>query len=63
MFLESFYSELEKIAAYRKTHGVMLDMDIPILELPKGTVKSRLHRARHELARKLGRRITIADVI
>lgn len=33
-----------------------------ILELPKGTVKSRLHRARAELARVLGRSITKEDV-
>lgn len=34
-----------------------------ILSLPKGTVKSRLHRARHELARRLGRRVSQADVL
>mgnify|MGYP001954832304 CR=1 FL=1 len=34
-----------------------------LLELPRGTVKSRLHRARKELARKLKGRITVADVV
>ena len=34
-----------------------------LLDLPKGTVKSRLHRARVELARQLSMRMTAADVL
>jgi RNA polymerase sigma-70 factor (ECF subfamily) len=34
-----------------------------LLDLPKGTVKSRLHRARAELARQLSLRMTAADVL
>ena len=33
-----------------------------ILELPRGTVKSRIHRARAELASVLGRRVGTEDV-
>ena len=47
----------------RDVEDLSYDEIANILELPKGTVKSRLHRARHELARKLGRRISIADVV
>ena len=34
-----------------------------ILDLPRGTVKSRIHRARAELAQKLARRVRPADVL
>ena len=34
-----------------------------ILDLPRGTVKSRIHRARAELAQKLARRVRAADVL
>ena len=42
MVYDHFIVELEKIAkAYRESHGVHLDADIPILELPKDTQKAR----------------------
>lgn len=34
-----------------------------ILDLPRGTVKSRIHRARAELAQKLARRVRATDVL
>lgn len=34
-----------------------------ILDLPRGTVKSRIHRARAELAQRLARRVRAADVL
>ncbi len=34
-----------------------------ILDLPRGTVKSRIHRARAELAQKLARRVRASDVL
>lgn len=34
-----------------------------LLELPRGTVKSRLHRARAQLARVLGRQVKSEDVL
>ena len=34
-----------------------------LLQLPKGTVKSRLHRARAELARRLSRKVGLEDVV
>jgi RNA polymerase sigma-70 factor (ECF subfamily) len=34
-----------------------------ILDLPRGTVKSRIHRARSELAQKLARKVRAADVL
>lgn len=52
-----------RIIVLRDVEDLSYEEIADILELPKGTVKSRLHRARHELARKLGRKISVADVI
>ncbi|HJN76272.1 MAG TPA: sigma-70 family RNA polymerase sigma factor [Myxococcota bacterium] len=61
--LEALDEDQRRIIVLRDVEDLSYDEIANILELPKGTVKSRLHRARHELARKLGRRISIADVV
>ena len=43
------------LVALRDIEGLSYDEIIDITELPEGTVKSRLHRAREKLANLLGR--------
>ena len=61
--LNALDEDQRQIIVLRDVEDLSYEEIAEILELPKGTVKSRLHRARHELARKLGRRISIADVV
>jgi len=61
--LSALDEDQRQIIVLRDVEDLSYEEIATILELPKGTVKSRLHRARHELARRLGRRISIADVV
>jgi RNA polymerase sigma-70 factor, ECF subfamily len=61
--LELLDEDQRQIIVLRDVEDLAYEEIAEILDLPKGTVKSRLHRARHELARKLGRRLSIADVV
>lgn len=61
--LSALDEEQRQIIVMRDVEDLSYDEISTILEVPKGTVKSRLHRARHELARKLSRKISMADVV
>ncbi len=61
--LATLDEDQRRIIVLRDVEDLSYEEIADILELPKGTVKSRLHRARHELARKLGRNISLADVV
>ncbi len=61
--LDALDEDQRQIIVLRDVEDLAYEEIADILDLPKGTVKSRLHRARHELARKLGRSLTIADVV
>jgi RNA polymerase sigma-70 factor (ECF subfamily) len=61
--LAALDEDQRQIIVLRDIEDLSYEEIADILELPKGTVKSRLHRARHELARKLGRNISLADVV
>ena len=50
------------IIVLRDIEGLAYEEIADILELPKGTVKSRLHRARAQLARVLSRQINPNDI-
>lgn len=54
--------EQRQILLLREVQDLSYEEIADILELPRGTVKSRLHRARIELAAVLARRITREDV-
>ena len=54
--------EQRQILLLREVQDLSYEEIADILELPRGTVKSRLHRARIELASVLARRITREDV-
>jgi len=61
--LDALDEEQRRIIVLRDIEDLSYEEIANILDLPKGTVKSRLHRARHELARRLGRRLSMADVV
>lgn len=61
--LEQLDPDQRRIIVLRDVEDLSYEEIADILELPKGTVKSRLHRARHELARRLGRNLSLADVV
>ena len=61
---------LEKLDEEQRFIIVLRDMEdrsyeeiAELLNLPRGTVKSRLHRARSQLARHLSRNLTVEDVV
>lgn len=60
--LQLLDDEQREIIVLREVQDLSYEEIADILELPKGTVKSRLHRARTELAAVLARRITKEDV-
>ena len=61
--LEALDDDHRQIILLRDVEDLSYEEIAEILSLPKGTVKSRLHRARHELARRLGKRVSSADVL
>ena len=61
--LDQLDDEQRQIIVLRDIEDLSYEEISELLDLPRGTVMSRLHRARHELARKLGRRLNLADVV
>lgn len=61
--LAALDEDQRRIIILRDINDLSYDEIAKILKLPKGTVKSRLHRARGELARKLRGRISMSDVV
>ncbi|HHO52621.1 MAG TPA: sigma-70 family RNA polymerase sigma factor [Deltaproteobacteria bacterium] len=55
--------EQRHIVVLRDVQDLSYEEISDILELPRGTVKSRLHRARSQLAAVLSRRISREDVV
>ena len=60
--LERLDEDHKQILLLRDVEDLSYEEIADILELPRGTVKSRIHRARAELAAVLGRRIGPEDV-
>ena len=60
--LDTLDEETRQIILLRDVEDLPYEEIADILELPRGTVKSRLHRARAQLAAVLARRLTAADV-
>ena len=61
--LSALDEEHRQIILMRDLEDMSYEEIASVLELPKGTVKSRLHRARTELARQLSFRMSAADVL
>ena len=55
--------EQRQIIVLRDVQDLSYEEIADILDLPRGTVKSRLHRARASLAQMLGRKISKEDVV
>ncbi len=60
--LDTLDEETRQIILLRDVEDLPYEEIADILELPRGTVKSRLHRARAQLAAVLARRLSAADV-
>jgi RNA polymerase sigma-70 factor (ECF subfamily) len=61
--LETLDDEQRRIILLRDVEDLSYEEIGELLDLPKGTVKSRLHRARAQLARVLNRHIQAEDVL
>lgn len=61
--LDHLDEEQRQILVLREVQDLSYEEIADILELPRGTVKSRLHRARLELAAVLARKLKKEDVI
>jgi RNA polymerase sigma-70 factor (ECF subfamily) len=61
--LDHLDEEQRQIIVLREVQDLSYEEIADILELPRGTVKSRLHRARLELATILSRRLKKEDVL
>jgi RNA polymerase sigma-70 factor (ECF subfamily) len=61
--LERLDDEQRQIIVLRDVQDLSYEEIADILDLPRGTVKSRLHRARASLAQLLGRKISKEDVV
>ena len=61
--LDAFDDDQREIVLLRDVDDLSYEEIAELLQLPKGTVKSRLHRARAELARRLSRKVGLEDVV
>jgi RNA polymerase sigma-70 factor (ECF subfamily) len=61
--LERLDEEPRQIIVLRDIQDLSYEEIADILDLPRGTVKSRLHRARAQLAQLLGRKISKEDIV
>jgi len=61
--LEQMDEDQRAIIVLRDIEDLSYEEISELLELPRGTVKSRLHRARAQLARILGRKVQAPDVM
>lgn len=61
--LDALDEDQREIVLLRDVDDLSYEEIAELLQLPKGTVKSRLHRARAELARRLSRRVGLEDVV
>lgn len=60
--LEQLDEEQRRIVVLRDVEDLSYEEIAELLDLPRGTVKSRLHRARSQLAKILGRHVAKEDV-
>ena len=61
--LDALDEDQREIVLLRDVDDLSYEEIAELLQLPKGTVKSRLHRARAELARRLSRKVGLEDVV
>ena len=61
--LDALDDDKREIVLLRDVDDLSYEEIAELLQLPKGTVKSRLHRARAELARRLSRKVGLEDVV
>ena len=61
--LDALDDDQREIVLLRDVDDLSYEEIAELLQLPKGTVKSRLHRARAELARRLSRKVGLEVVV